>query len=203
MPLEGYIKLELGAGDNPSFGGFVHNDIVAYPHIEIVGDCRQLRRVKPRTVTILRAIHLLEHFAPSDARKALLVWVSRLCSGGVLEVAMPDLQTLALMAVLENITMGACLRDVYGLAKPPDLPPEDMQQCIRTLSGGCNMPSLEWYNALQILYGSTWRKQRGNPQAHKWGYCEVTLRNALVRAGLGKVVVKHEGTSLHGWGVKP
>jgi len=141
VPLEGYIKLELGAGEHPSFGGFVHNDIVAYPHIEIVGDCRQLRTVKPRTVTIIRAIHLLEHFAPTDARSALLVWVSRLCRGGVLEVAVPDLQTLALMAVLDNITIEACLRDVYGLGKVPDLPDDELRQCIRTLSGGCNLPS--------------------------------------------------------------
>jgi len=203
VPLEGYIKLELGAGEHPSFGGFVHNDIVAYPHIEIVGDCRQLRTVKPRTVTIIRAIHLLEHFAPTDARSALLVWVSRLCRGGVLEVAVPDLQTLALMAVLDNITIEACLRDVYGLGKVPDLPDDELRQCIRTLSGGCNLPSLEWYTALQILYGPIWKRERGNPQAHKWGYCEVTLRNALVRADLERVVVKHEGTSLHGWGVKP
>lgn len=199
MALGKYIKLEMGAGEHPSTGGFEHNDIVPYPDIEIVADCRSLLMVESGSVTIIRAIHLLEHFRPDDAEDALREWVRLLCPGGVLEIAIPDMQKLALMAVLQNITLGAFLRDVYGLAKVPDLPPETIGACMLRLSKGFQ-DGYGWVFALQRMYGPIWAAEKEQPQAHRWGYCEDSLRLAMEAAGLEAVVVEKDGTSLHAWG---
>ncbi len=203
------LKLELGAGEHPSPGGFVHNDVVDYVHVEIVADCRKLPMIETGSVSILRAIHLLEHFGPCDAEDALREWTRCLCPRGVLEVAMPDLQQLGLMTMLTNITLPALLRDVYALFPAPDwLTPQELRAFARRLArgldeGAASVPgtaSGSWPHVLSLLYAPVWKSDMA--QAHRWGYCEESLRRTLQGVGLRRVVVERDGTSLHAWGEK-
>jgi len=200
-----YIKLELGAGEHPSMGGFVHNDIVAYPHIEIVCDCAHLPMIETGSVTILRAIHLLEHFGPWDGPETLAEWVRVLCPRGVLEVAMPNLQELALMVILENITLEAFWRDVYGLAARPQVTIAQQWDWVKRLTQGYSIAHYEvWINLLHEIYEPIWKTQGHVPQAHKWAFCDQHLRMALgIAMGADTAVIHHEGTSLHAWVTKP
>jgi hypothetical protein len=154
------------------------------------------------SVTIIRAIHLLEHFGPNDAEHALHEWVRCLCRRGVLEMAMPDLQHLALMTRLGNITREAFLRDVCGHYPPPDWLRNDKlnEYLLRLTQGVGNWAETLWPFTLQCLYEETWKSDM--PQAHRWGYCEESLRWHMQEAGLREIVIEHEGTSLHAWGVK-
>jgi hypothetical protein len=196
MPLEGYTKLELGAGGYPSTGGFIHNDIRELPHIELVCDCRDLPMIEPATVTIIRAIHLLEHFDPLDALLALQEWHRKLCHGGVLELAMPNIQRLAILYTDHIITLQAFLRDLWGL---PDHPPEVSDPApIRELCAGAGRPFIQ---ALNDLYALT--AHMPEPNCHHWAYSPQTLEKTLSLAGFEHIVVLEEGTSIHAWGVKP
>jgi len=202
MPLEHYIKLELGAGDWPSWGGFVHNDIVPAPHIEIVADCRQLPMVGSASVTFLRAIHLLEHFKPSDAQAALAEWVRVLCPGGVLELAMPNIPGLALLLVLGTISPQAFLRDLYGDTPPPDPLPVDLSEAAKALATGVrSFKGKEgWNYLLSLLYKPVW--DREGVMVHRWAYCQETLHEAMIAAGLCGIEIQRDGTSFRAWGQK-
>lgn len=203
-----YAKLELGAGEHPSFGGFLHNDIIEYPHIELVCDCRVLESVADNSVSILRAIHLIEHFTLLDAAYALGEWVRVLCPGGVVELACPDLQKLATMSLVGNINHKAFLRDVYGLAEPAHQKRVQWNNALRTLSGGWKRGTSQarrWNNTLGWIYRWVPYEQRAkdNPNAHRWGYCAASLHRLMEVERLEQIVVYQQETALHGWGVKP
>ena len=217
MPVP-FTKLELGAGESPSYGGFTHNDIRPYDHIEIVGDARHLT-IPPATVTIIRAIHLLEHFSLREGREALRTWWGWLAPEGILELAMPDLGGIIRRYDREEIGLKAVLRDVYGLA-----PLREGLDIIATgytflamaakLNGG-TLSFSEWNALMSYLYQGVPRTQGEGiikgilagldpdfPNYHRWGFCALSLSRELEEAGFHRVHVQSEETSLHAWAVK-
>jgi len=82
------IRLNLGAGEFP-LDGYQNLDI------QTGVDARRLTMFGNNTVDEVRASHLLEHFTPPDADKALREWVRVLKPGGLLRISVPDFKALA------------------------------------------------------------------------------------------------------------
>lgn len=191
-------KLELGAGDMPSWGGFTHNDIVPGPHIEIVGNAATIY-VPLASVSIIRAIHLLEHFPAADARKVLREWKSWLVPSGVLEMAMPNIEALATAYMRSDLSLQDALRDVFGLR--PYIQEERIGDLLRTTVSPGQRPltSDEWERVMCDIYGYGEHREDLPPNWHMWGYTPALLARYLSLAGYRNIVIRREEMSLHAW----
>lgn len=107
------MKLELGSGMHPT-PGFVHLDVnPKAPDVDLVGDVRDLRRVRSvdlleldgsgevvydapiadGSVEELRAVDVLEHLSYRDTEATLAEWHRVLVPDGRLYVQVPDAET--------------------------------------------------------------------------------------------------------------
>ena len=192
------VKLEIGAGEHPAEGGYLHNDVVAYPHIEIVADGAKLTTLRSDSVEIVRAMHVLEHMAPGGAMKALREWRRVLVPEGMLELALPNGEFITELWASGKLTYEAAIRDLLGL--PPDEMhlPSEAEFAAQWLQYG-------WTPEFRdFLYGRTVRFLPCGKTAnlHRWAYGPDELRGLLETMGYVRVVVRPEVTSLHAWAVK-
>lgn len=188
----GSRKLEIGAGEHPQPGGFIHNDIEEFPHIELVGDARRLA-VASSSVYIIKAIHVLEHFTYVGAQEAIDEWRRVLVPDGLLEVAMPNVDALIGMWKDGDMTYEAMMRDLWGII-PDHFPlpsPEEFENRLR------NSP---FFTFLHWLYTSPAEWKGHN--VHRWGYNPAGLQRLLQESGFTRIAIKIEQTSLHGWAAK-
>ena len=88
------MKLHLGCGKR-FISGYVHVDVVDYPHIELQHEIDSLPMIADGSVDVIYACHVLEHFHRRDTQRVLKEWYRLLCVGGVLRVAVPDFNALA------------------------------------------------------------------------------------------------------------
>jgi predicted SAM-dependent methyltransferase len=78
-------------------------DAIAAPHVDHVGDARDLSRFADSTFAALYASHVLEHFDyRSELPAALREWHRVLSVGGKLYVSVPDLDILARLFLLRE-----------------------------------------------------------------------------------------------------
>jgi predicted SAM-dependent methyltransferase len=89
------------------------------PHVDHVGDARDLSRFQDATFEAVYASHVLEHFGYlTELCAALQEWHRVLKPGGVLYVSVPDLDTLcALLIDRKNLTLSerfAVMRMMFG-----------------------------------------------------------------------------------------
>lgn len=87
------IKLHLGCGKR-YLKGFIHVDLADYKHIDFRCDVRKLTKFKDESVDLIYASHVLEYFDISEAMKALKEWRRILKKGGILRLAVPNLDAL-------------------------------------------------------------------------------------------------------------
>ena len=83
------MKLHLGCGKR-FLPGFVHVDIIDYPHVDFVQDIRDLSFVECCSCDELYASHVLEHVERKHLDRLLAEWVRVLKPGGALRLAVPD-----------------------------------------------------------------------------------------------------------------
>lgn len=83
------MKLHLGCGKR-KIHGWVNIDIDPNVNPDVVENTGKLESIKDGSVDVIYACHVLEHFKRKDTLTALKVWNSKLKSGGILRVAVPD-----------------------------------------------------------------------------------------------------------------
>lgn len=83
------IKLNIGS-NTVRFEGFKNVDIRDIPEVDIVDEVSELKKIKDNSVSYIKAHAILEHFAPDMTSKILKNWVSKLKSGGEIEISVPD-----------------------------------------------------------------------------------------------------------------
>lgn len=101
-------KLHLGCGKR-DFPGFINVDLADYPHIHHRRSVDDLSLFDEDSVDLIYASHVFEYFKLSDVSAVLKEWRRVLRPGGVLKLAVPDLQQLT--AVYQR-TRNA--RDIQG-----------------------------------------------------------------------------------------
>ena len=94
-------------------------DILPAPHVDIIGDCADLSRLDDGSCAVIYASHVVEHLGYNDALpKALAGFHRVLAPGGLLMVAVPDMETLC------------------RLFLAPELKPDERFFVMRMLFGG-------------------------------------------------------------------
>lgn len=192
-------KLEIGAGENPIVGGFTHNDLVAYPHIEIVASGSDMPMIPPDSVHMVRAMHVLEHFSQYGAIEALREWRRILVMDGILELALPNGEMLVHLWATGQLSFEAMIRDMVGLPSGAYIPPSEAAFRQVHKQHGWSFHLKEW------LYTPMSQLPCGNSegaQTHRWAYGASDLERLLVEFGFYRVHVKIDGTALHAWGSK-
>ena len=87
------MKLHLGCGKR-HIPGFVHIDVVDYPHVDHVSTIDNLAFIPDESVELIYNCHVLEHFKRREVPKVLAEWKRVLTPGGILRIAVPDFAAL-------------------------------------------------------------------------------------------------------------
>lgn len=88
------VNLHLGCGSK-YIPGFIHIDLSDYNHIDYVHDIRSLPMIDDDSVDLIYACHVLEYFDRAEVVNVLKEWMRVLIHGGILRLAMPDLEKLS------------------------------------------------------------------------------------------------------------
>lgn len=91
LPMEGPVRLDLGAGSTRT-PGFLSVDVRRDSNADIIADITNLPEAFFGKVDELRSRHALEHLSYHNARKALENWHRVLKPNGKLTVIVPDLE---------------------------------------------------------------------------------------------------------------
>jgi predicted SAM-dependent methyltransferase len=88
------MKLHLGCGSK-HIPGWVHVDVMDYPHIDHVHSVDSLPMVADGEVETIYACHVLEHFNKKEIPRVLAEWRRALRPGGILRCPVPDFEAHA------------------------------------------------------------------------------------------------------------
>lgn len=89
------LRLNLGSGERP-LPAFVNVDTLAdAPGVDVVADVTQPLPFEDESAELIYAVHLLEHVATDSVPAVLADWRRVLRPGGLLMVAVPDLDVIA------------------------------------------------------------------------------------------------------------
>lgn len=87
------MKIHLGCGKR-YIPGFVHIDVVDYPHVDHVASIDSLPFIQDNSVDLIYNCHVLEHFKRRDVRRVLQEWKRVLRPGGILRTSVPDFEKI-------------------------------------------------------------------------------------------------------------
>ena len=96
--LEGFINIDIRQADDR-----VHVDNVA-----------TLETIKDGSVDLIYACHVLEHFGRHEVMDVLRCWHNKLKYGGVLRLAVPDLEAACRLYIKEEYSLKAMYGLMYG-----------------------------------------------------------------------------------------
>ena len=87
------MKLHLGCGKK-YIAGFVHVDMLDYPHIDYQTSVDKLFFAADNSVDLIYASHILEHFGRREFQSILKEWHRVLKKGGVLRISVPSFESI-------------------------------------------------------------------------------------------------------------
>jgi len=87
------VKIHLGCG-NKYIPGFIHVDLLDYPHIDYQTSVDNLFFADDNSVDLIYTSHVLEHFGRHEFRNVLEECYRVLKKGGTLRVSVPDFESI-------------------------------------------------------------------------------------------------------------
>ena len=87
------MKLHLGCGKR-YLEGFIHIDIADFEHIDYKSSINDLNMINDESCDLIYASHVLEYFNKKEADIVLNEWNKKLKKGGILRLAVPNLESL-------------------------------------------------------------------------------------------------------------
>lgn len=87
------MKLHLGCGKR-FIKGFVHIDILDYPHIDHISSIDNLSFIVDNSVDLIYNCHVLEHFKINDVARVVKEWNRVLKPNGLLRSSVPDFKRI-------------------------------------------------------------------------------------------------------------
>lgn len=105
------IKLHIGCGPIRMEDGWTNIDINSSPAVDVVMNCLEISaKFGEGTISAIWMCHALEHLAyPDDVMTFLRVARHALCPGGIMRLAVPDLEIAA-----RAFANGSDLKFLYG-----------------------------------------------------------------------------------------
>lgn len=107
------MKLHLGCGKR-YMPGFVHIDMNHLPHIDYVCNVKDLSFLKDNSIEYIYASHVLSYFNKLDSIEALHEWHRVLKPSGLLRLAVPNFEALAIAYLEKKMTMKFISGVLYG-----------------------------------------------------------------------------------------
>lgn len=90
------MKLHIGCG-NKYLPGWKHVDVINAPHIDYLTNAQDLSMIENESIEEIYACHVLEHFGRKEINAVLEEWNRVMIKGGVLRIAVPDFEKIALV----------------------------------------------------------------------------------------------------------
>lgn len=87
------MKLHLGCYQK-KIHGYINVDIREEVCPDLLDDVFSLEKIKDNSVDVIYACHVLEHARSNEVKKALSRWNCILKEGGILRLAVPDLESV-------------------------------------------------------------------------------------------------------------
>jgi len=112
------IKLHLGCGWRDFGADWTHIDGGDYEHLDYK-DITKLE-FEDGSVDLIYASHVLEYFDREEAVTLLKEWVRALKPGGVLRIAVPDFEVMAILYAMKKIHLKSILGPLYGKMEMAD-----------------------------------------------------------------------------------
>ena len=106
------MKLHLGCGRR-HIPGYVHIDVVDYPHVDHVSSIDNLSFLQDGSVELIYNCHVLEHFKRREVNRVLREWYRVLAPGGLLRVSVPDFAALCEVYVRSR-DLGLVIGPIFG-----------------------------------------------------------------------------------------
>ena len=125
------MKLHLGCG-NKHIDGWVNVDTREPPGVDLVDNVQTLDAIQLDSVDVIYASHVLEHTGRMDYMLILQRWYNLLKLGGLLRIAVPDIQQ-----VLHHYNLHKDLRMLRGFLWGGQTYPQNYHYCgwdFQTLS---------------------------------------------------------------------
>lgn len=85
------LKLNLGCFDK-KLPGFTNIDIRPECNPDVIDNAFTLETIKDDSVDLIYCCHMLEHLSYEESQQALKVWYKKLKKGGILRLAVPNLE---------------------------------------------------------------------------------------------------------------
>jgi SAM-dependent methyltransferase len=106
------MKLHLGCGRR-QIPGYVHIDVVDYPHVDHVSSIDNLSFLPDSSVQLIYNCHVLEHFKRREVQRVLQEWYRVLAPGGVLRLSVPDFAALC-EVYMRSRDLGLVIGPIFG-----------------------------------------------------------------------------------------
>jgi SAM-dependent methyltransferase len=106
------MKLHLGCGRR-HIPGYVHIDVVDYPHVDHVSSIDNLSFLQDGSVELIYNCHVLEHFKRREVARVLREWYRVLAPGGVLRISVPDFAALC-EVYTRSRDLGLVIGPIFG-----------------------------------------------------------------------------------------
>lgn len=93
--------IHIGCGDI-KLNGWINIDARPSDHVHIITDKIDLNHFSDNSIGVIYLSHVLEHFDLAEVENLLNLFYKKLKSGGVLLIAVPDFQSIALKYIENN-----------------------------------------------------------------------------------------------------
>lgn len=176
--------LNLGCGRS-KLPGFVNVDGLAERAPDVVSTADRLAFAKDGEFDLVRASHLLEHFAPDELDRVLGEWRRVLKPGGLLVVCVPDHLRLSWRAILQPSALDPdspagrrSFRDQVSGFFALDLPAEFRHKMMFTARG---LRRCLERNGFQVLHRLAWPAEIPHTLGVQDDSCSTFSLNLLAR----------------------
>jgi predicted SAM-dependent methyltransferase len=90
---DGQVRLHLGCGPVDQ-KGFINIDAIGFSHVHHLSPVHPLPMFRDESVDLIYVSHCLEHLDIEEVSRALKEWARVLKPGGMLRIAVPDLESI-------------------------------------------------------------------------------------------------------------
>ncbi len=106
------LKIHIGCGERDFGNDWLHVDGAKWAHVE--SNDIWLSCIQNRSVDVIYASHLIAYFDIEQGATLMHTWFMKLKPGGILRLATPDMESMALLYLVHKRELSTFLGPLYG-----------------------------------------------------------------------------------------